>query len=84
MMRRAAQTLVPVLLLATGLADAGGTVEEVRPLRPGASVEVEIIAGSVEVIGWNRKEIKIQATLGRHESMDIDEDGRIRRLRAFF
>lgn len=74
---RAWRVIVPALLLAAATAAlAEGRVEEVRPLPHNGSLSIENLAGSVEVIGWDREEVEIIADLGRGtEGLDISSGG---------
>jgi hypothetical protein len=53
------------LAASVGLAQAQREVHESRPLSPNGVVEIENIAGTVTVIGWNRDEVEINARLGK-------------------
>jgi hypothetical protein len=64
-----------MLLVAGAPAWAEGQVEEIRPLKPGGTVTVENLAGSVRVQGWDRDEVKVLADLGRGtERLAVDSD----------
>ncbi len=52
------------LAASVGLAQAQREFQESRPLSPNGVVEIENIAGTVKVIGWNRDEVQIYARLG--------------------
>ncbi len=65
-------TTVTRITLAAGLALAVGgpalaqtPVNERRPAAPDAVVAVENVAGSVEVVGWDRPELEVTGTLAR-------------------
>jgi hypothetical protein len=58
--------------LALGLALVGAAtawsetaINETRPAAPNAVVEVENLAGSVEVVGWTKPELEVTGTLAR-------------------
>jgi hypothetical protein len=54
---------------------ADGEVNERRPLAPDGLVEVEMISGSIRVIGWDKAEVEITGRLKRpHEQLEIDSD----------
>lgn len=55
---------------------AAGEVNERRSLAPDGLVEVEMISGSIRVIGWDRAEVEITGRLKRpDEQLEIDSDG---------
>lgn len=67
-----------LLILATGLAWSAQTVNERHPVASGAEIDIENIAGSLTIIGWDSAEVEIEGTLGDGvEGLDVevDEDG---------
>ncbi|MEN8375121.1 MAG: DUF4097 family beta strand repeat-containing protein [Gemmatimonadota bacterium] len=77
-MRAATSLAVFGLLLAAnpGEALAQREIDETRALRANGRVEVENLAGSIEVRGWNRDEVRVTGTLGRNvEDVDIVASG---------
>lgn len=67
-----------LLILATGLAWSAQTVNERHPVARGAEIDIENIAGSLTIIGWDSAEVQIEGTLGDGvEGLDVeaDEDG---------
>jgi len=69
-----------VTILAAGLmaapAAAQQTVQETKAARADGVVEIENVAGSVRVEGWNRNEVALDARLGRGiEGVDFDVSG---------
>lgn len=49
-------------------------VDEVRSIDPDATVEIEIISGSLEITGWDREEISIRGSMGDDvESLELVE-----------
>ena len=51
---------------------AGRAVDETRPVSADAEVSVELIAGSVRIIGWDRDEVWITGTIGDDvEELDV-------------
>lgn len=57
--------VVVVAVLAASLAIAQQSVNERRAADPAGVVEIENVAGSVRVIGWERAEVEVTGTLGR-------------------
>ena len=67
-----------LLILITGLAWSAQTVNERHPVARGAEIDIENIAGSLTIIGWDSAEVQIEGTLGDGvEGLDVeaDEDG---------
>jgi DUF4097 and DUF4098 domain-containing protein YvlB len=64
-MKRAMIPLLIALAAATGVASAQQAVNESRPASATAVVEIDNVAGSVRVVGWNRNEVQVTGTLGR-------------------
>ncbi len=56
--------LLMAILVATGGAWAGERVDVTKAASASPSVEIENLAGSVRVTGWDRKEIKVTGLLG--------------------
>ena len=54
-----------VIILAAGLAFAGEPVERSGKASANGIVYIENMVGSIEVIGWGKKEIKLEGTLGK-------------------
>ena len=68
-MRRALVVLtVPALVLAALSARAQTRVEQSRPAAADALVDIENMAGSIRVTGWDKNEIAVTGKLGRHAS----------------
>jgi DUF4097 and DUF4098 domain-containing protein YvlB len=79
----------PILRTATGLATIGlliaipasdahaqRAIDETRSLSRDGAVDVENLAGSVRVRGWDRNEVRVTGTLGRNvEALDVDGSG---------
>lgn len=79
----------PMFRLAPGLAAIGlliavpaseahaqRAIDETRSLSRDGAVEVENLAGSVTVRGWDRDEVRVTGTLGRNvEAVDVDGGG---------
>ncbi len=56
--------LVPALLLACAPAFASSPVDITRPLDADGSVSVQLVAGSVKVVGSDRNEVHVTGTIG--------------------
>lgn len=66
-----------VLLAATGAVLADRDVSRTVSADPSGEVSIEILFGTVEVIGWSKAEVKIEGTVGNEVEdveIDIDED----------
>jgi hypothetical protein len=69
-MKRAALVLVTVLSLPLWAA-AQNMVDQKRPAAPDAAVDIENMAGSVKVTGWDRAEVQVKGTLARDATLDL-------------
>jgi hypothetical protein len=69
-MKRAAIFLVTILALPGWLA-AETTVDQKRPAAPDAVVDIENMAGSVKVTGWDRPEVHVKGTLDPDATLDL-------------
>ena len=64
-----------MILAAAAAARAERPVEESRPVSAGASIDIENVAGSLEISGWDRNELKLTGTLGDDvEALEIEGD----------
>jgi DUF4097 and DUF4098 domain-containing protein YvlB len=64
------------LLLPWPLAYAGTSVDEHRPANPQGAVDIDNVAGSIEVQGWDRSEVAVTGTIGKDvERVDVTGDG---------
>ncbi len=69
---------IALMILATGFAWSAQTVNERHPVAKGAEIDIENIAGSLTIVGWDSAEVQIEGTLGDGvEGLDVavDEDG---------
>lgn len=75
-MRRYVIVIAGVVLLAgAALAGAQTKVDETRPLAATGTVEIETIAGSVDIVGWSRDQVEVTGTLGENvEKLEIRGD----------
>ncbi|MEJ2084607.1 MAG: DUF4097 family beta strand repeat-containing protein [Acidobacteriota bacterium] len=61
------------LLLAPGAVWARQQIDETRPARSDARLEIDIVSGSLRITGWDRNEISIQGSIGDDvEALEID------------
>jgi hypothetical protein len=59
-----------------GLLAASRTVDEHRPAEAAGQVEIQNVAGRVEVVGWDKPEVAVTGTLGADiERLDISSAG---------
>ena len=70
--RLAVAALLAFGLLSASALQAQTRVDERRPLAAGGRVEVENIAGSVRVRGWDRDEVTVTGTLGSGQRLNVD------------
>ncbi|WP_024889875.1 DUF4097 family beta strand repeat-containing protein [Luteimonas huabeiensis] len=70
--RLAAAVLLTFGLLCASALQAQTRIDERRPLAAGGRVEVENIAGSVRVRGWDRDEVTVAGTLGSGQRLNVD------------
>jgi len=90
-MKKTILTLLAATVVA-GVAWADRAVDESRPLEPGGTVEIENVAGSVEVLGWDEDRVQVTGTLAdtaerleiegspRRLRIEVDEGGSRRRM----
>ena len=78
-MRRMTINTMAALLLFCGAAWADESVDRTIPASAAARIEIENVAGSIEVTGWDRNEVHIVGTLGDDvEGLDITDLSRSR------
>ncbi len=68
---------LPAALLLLGFVWAGSLAAEQRIDRTvdassGGTVTIECLAGSLEIVGWDRKEVQISGTIGDDAEIEID------------
>lgn len=64
------------LLLPWPLAHAGTSVDEHRSANPQGAVDIDNVAGSIEVQGWDKSEVAVTGTIGKDvERVDVTGDG---------
>lgn len=66
----AAVLLLALLTPVVALAQA--SIDERHPLASGGRVEVDNVAGSIRVRGWDRDEVAITGSLGSGQRLDVD------------
>ncbi len=70
------RTLILMLLAAGTLTLAGEDIHEKVNASPNGKVEIDNLAGSVRITGWDRDEVEITGTLGKGtERLDVQEKG---------
>src|SRR6202789_1056018 len=58
------------------LAYAATSVDEHRPANPQGAVEIDNVAGSIDVQGWDKSEVAVTGTIGKDvERVDVTSDG---------
>jgi hypothetical protein len=63
-------------LLLPWAAHAATTVDEHRPASPQGTVEINNVAGSVDVQGWDKSEVAVSGTIGKDvERVDVTSEG---------
>ena len=62
-------------VLAAALAQQQPQTDTTFAVRPGSRVEVESFAGEINVKTWNRDAVRVQATHGRRDNIEIDARG---------
>lgn len=81
-------TIRTVLLLAAGAiaapAAAQTQVNEQRPLASGGRVEIDNVAGSLDVRGWDRNEVALVGTLGEGQRLDVQSSANRVQLRVVY
>jgi DUF4097 and DUF4098 domain-containing protein YvlB len=72
------------LAAATALpAMAATPIHQTRPLDARGRVEIENLKGRVEVVAWDRPEVKLAGTLGEGvEKLSVEGDGRLLRIKV--
>lgn len=69
---------IALIFVAAGFGWSAQQVNESHPVTRGAEIDIENIAGSLTIVGWDGSEILITGTLGdgvEGIDVDIDEDG---------
>jgi DUF4097 and DUF4098 domain-containing protein YvlB len=70
MLRTMGGTVLAVALL-PGLAARAEQVDQRRPAASDGTVEIENPAGAVKVVGWNKAEVAVTGSLGRHAELTL-------------
>lgn len=68
----AATALLLALLLPIPAVLAQTSIDERHPLASGGRVEVENVAGSIRVRGWDRDEVTVTGSLGEGQRLEVD------------
>jgi DUF4097 and DUF4098 domain-containing protein YvlB len=74
-MKRAALVLMSVLALPVGLA-AQTTVDQRRPAALDGEVDIENMAGTIKVVGWDKAEVWVKGTLAPEADLSLDGSGK--------
>ena len=62
------------IFLSPAMADR--TIDETVPAEPDGEVSIELIAGSVLIVGWERNEVRVTGTVGDDvKEVDISSRG---------
>lgn len=65
-----------LLALPSSLAYAATSVDEHRPANPRGSVEIDNVAGLIDVQGWDKPEVAVSGTIGKDvERVDVTGEG---------
>ena len=74
-MKKISLTLM-TLALATSVAWASQRIDETRDADPDARIDVEIISGSIKVVGWDRPQVQVTGTIGDDvEALEVEGSG---------
>ena len=73
-MKRTAAIVLLLVVAVAAPASAQRKVDEVRPLNPDGLVQIDNLAGSVQVVGWSNSQVEITGMLGRNVR-DIEISG---------
>ncbi|MEZ0469758.1 DUF4097 family beta strand repeat-containing protein [Luteimonas salinilitoris] len=68
----AATALLLALLAPVPAVLAQASIDERHPLASGGRVEVENVAGSIRVSGWDRDEVTVTGSLGEGQRLEVD------------
>jgi DUF4097 and DUF4098 domain-containing protein YvlB len=72
-MSRRRWLLAPLLLLAASASGASGKDDgQIWPAEPDIRVDIEIIAGDIEIEGWERNEVRVRTRGGGQGSLGIE------------
>lgn len=84
MMEMLAKMLWTTLVAAAALPVMAATpINQARPLDARGRVEIENLKGKVEVVAWDRPEVKLAGTLGDGvERLSVEGDGRVLRIKV--
>jgi DUF4097 and DUF4098 domain-containing protein YvlB len=68
--------VLAILAITLPAAAAAMEIDETRPLRPGGSLEIEIVSGAVQITGWDQDQVSIRGTIDdRFTGIEIDGSG---------
>src|SRR5579862_4986480 len=67
---------IALLVSPWSLASAATSVDEHRAANPQGAVEIDNVAGSIDVQGWDKSEVAVTGTAGKDvERVDVTGDG---------
>jgi hypothetical protein len=70
------QVVGALALMFASVSMAATSVDEHRPASPQGSVEIDNVAGLIDVQGWDKSEVAVTGTIGRDvERVDVTGDG---------
>jgi DUF4097 and DUF4098 domain-containing protein YvlB len=76
MMRKTAILLALALLLALPASAGRKSIDRTVSASPDGEVSIEILAGTISVVAWERAEVRISGTIDDdHEELEIDVEG---------
>jgi hypothetical protein len=74
--RYSGTAMVGALMLMMSSWALGASVDEHRPANPQGAVEIENVAGLIDVQGWDKSEVAVTGTIGKDvERVDVTSDG---------
>ncbi|WP_149193173.1 DUF4097 family beta strand repeat-containing protein [Luteimonas suaedae] len=80
----AATALLLALLLPASTLLAQTSIDERHPLASGGRVEVENVAGSIRVSGWDRDEVTVTGSLGEGQRLEVDASRNRVRIKVIY
>ena len=76
---------VMLVLAVASVAAAQREVDETKPAKPDGRVEINNVKGSVQVVGWDRNEVRVKGKLGEGvERLDFESNHRLTIVRVVY
>ena len=73
--RRIQAAILSIVLLAAVAAVAGEEIDVTRQVKADARIEINNLAGTIEVIGWDKHEVHVEGVLDKKaEKLEVDGD----------